>query len=122
MDQTAVPRDAEGGLDEAGARHVAASEAKATFSALIEGVQHRGERYVIERHGKPAAALVSVDELGRLAGRDEAAAGVNDGLSGFIGLFADIMTDDEIDNMVAAIYADRERDVPRAVDISGWIE
>ena len=34
-------------------RHVGVAEAKGTFSALIEGVQHRGERYVIERHGVP---------------------------------------------------------------------
>ena len=48
---------------ESGPRHVGVAEAKGTFSALIEGVQHRGEHYVIERHGKPAAALVSVEEL-----------------------------------------------------------
>ena len=30
------------------------------------------------------------------------------------------ITDDEIDEMVEAIYADRERDVPREIDTSDW--
>ncbi len=119
MNDTAAPRDAEDGLDDAGARHVAASEAKATFSALIEGVQHRGERYVIERHGKPAAALVSIDELDRLGASRGTRPGMNGGL-GLIGLLADYMTDEEIDEMVDRIYEDRRRSLPRPVDTSDW--
>ncbi len=119
MNETAAPRDAEGALDESGARHVAASEAKATFSALIEGVQHRGERYVIERHGKPAAALVSVDELERLGASRGTRPGMDGGL-GLIGLLADYMTDEEIDEMVDQIYEDRRRNLPRPVDTSDW--
>ena len=57
---------------------------KATFSALIEGVQHRSERYVIERHGKPAAALVSVEELERL-GAEQATPSGRTGGWGLIG-------------------------------------
>ena len=104
---------------EGGPRHVGVAEAKATFSALIEGVQHRSERYVIERHGKPAAALVSVEELERL-GAEEQAKRRNDGLSGFIGLFDGLLTDEEIDEMVDHIYAGRERDrySPARVDFS----
>lgn len=119
MNDTAAPRDTEDGLDDAGARHVAASEAKATFSALIAGVQHRGERYVIERHGKPAAALVSIDELDRLGASRGIRPGMNGGL-GLIGLLADYMTDEEIDEMVDRIYEDRRRNLPRPVDTSDW--
>ena len=111
---------ADGESPEAGPRHVGVAEAKATFSALIEGVQHRSERYVIERHGKPAAALVSVEELERLeAGRLPAWRPT--GGWGLIGLLSDIMTDEEIDDMVDAIYADREQDVPRDIDTSDWV-
>lgn len=120
MTDSSAERDYPAERHEAGARHVGVSEAKATFSALIEGVQHRGERYVIERHGKPAAALVSMDELEGLEDRKAAPTRQNDGLSGLIGLFSGIMTDEEIDDMVAAIYADRERDVPREIDTSEW--
>ena len=67
---------------------------------------------------------MSVEELERIE-RIEAQrpgrADPNDGLSGLTGLFSDLMTDDEIDDMVAAIYADRERDVPREVDTSDWV-
>ena len=100
---------------ESGPRHVGVAEAKATFSALIEGVQHRSERYVIERHGKPAAALVSVEELERLE-----AGPIRTGGWGLIGMWRGILTDDEIDEMVEAIYADRERDIPRDIDTSEW--
>lgn len=107
------PVDGESAGD--GPRHVGVAEAKATFSALIEGVQHRSERYVIERHGKPAAALVSVEELERLGAGDRRTGGW-----GLIGMWRGILSDDEIDGMVAAIYADRERDVPREIDTSDW--
>ena len=106
---------ADGESPEAGPRHVGVAEAKATFSALIEGVQHRSERYVIERHGKPAAALVSVEELERLE-----AGPIRTGGWGLIGMWRGILTDDEIDEMVEAIYADRERDIPRDIDTSEW--
>ena len=103
-----------------GPRHVGVAEAKGTFSALIEGVQHRGEHYVIERHGKPAAAIVSVEELERLEA-DRLPAWRPTGGWGLIGLLSDIMTDEEIDDMVDAIYADREQDVPRDIDTSDWV-
>ena len=102
-----------------GRRHVGVAEAKGTFSAMIEGVQHRGERYVIERHGKPAAALVSLEELDRLESQRPTPQGMTGGL-GFIGMWRGILTDEEIDDMVDAIYADRENDVPREVDTSDW--
>ena len=113
-----TPAGYDEGLED-GPKHVGVAEAKATFSALIEGVQHRSERYVIERHGKPAAALVSVEELERL-GAEESAERRNDGLSGFIGLFDGLLTDEEIDEMVDHIYAGRERDrySPARVDFS----
>ena len=103
-----------------GPRRVGVAEAKATFSALIEGVQHRSERYVIERHGKPAAALVSVEELERLEADRPPESGRTGGL-GLIGMWRGILSDEEIDDMVAAIYADRERDVPREIDTSDWV-
>ena len=102
-----------------GRRHVGVAEAKGTFSAMIEGVQHRGERYVIERHGKPAAALVSLEELDRLESQRPSPRGMTGGL-GLIGMWRGSLTDADIDDMVDAIYADRENDVPREVDTSGW--
>ena len=36
------------------------AEAKARISELVDGAEHRGQRVVILRHGKPAAAIVPV--------------------------------------------------------------
>jgi len=36
------------------------TEARKEFSDLVEKVQYQGDAYIISRHGKPAAAVVSV--------------------------------------------------------------
>lgn len=99
-------------------RHVGVAEAKGTFSSLVEGVQHRGESYVIERHGKPAAALVNLDELEELEARGRAAEGMTGGL-GFVGLWGDTPRD-VIDELMEHIYAERDHDTGRDVDTSAW--
>jgi prevent-host-death family protein len=99
-------------------RHVGVAEAKGTFSAMIEGVQHRGERYVIERHGKPAAALVSVEELGIIEARRAPSEQMTGGLR-LLGLWRDVPRD-AISEVVDHIYAERERDLGREVDTSSW--
>ena len=55
---------------------ISASQAKAHLSHLMAQVAYRGERYVIERRGKPLAALVSLadfDALERLQGQQRQA-------------------------------------------------
>ncbi len=41
-------------------------EAKTHLSEYLNRVRYGGERIVIERHGKPVAALVSTEDLARL--------------------------------------------------------
>ena len=48
---------------------VSVAEAKAQFSELVNRVVHRGERFVITRHGKPVVALVGVEDLHNLEER-----------------------------------------------------
>lgn len=48
------------------AGRVGTHEAKTHLSEYINRVRYGGERVVIERHGKPVAALVSVEDLERL--------------------------------------------------------
>jgi prevent-host-death family protein len=50
---------------------VTASYAKDQLASLLERTRVGGERIVIEKHGKPAAALVSVADLERLERLDE---------------------------------------------------
>lgn len=47
-----------------------ASIARDSFADTVNRVAYRGERIVLERHGKPVAALVSLDDL-ELLGRLE---------------------------------------------------
>ncbi len=43
---------------------ISATEAVRHFSELLNNIKYRGDRYTIIRGGKPAAALVPVDEAG----------------------------------------------------------
>ncbi len=36
------------------------TQARAELSTLVEQVQHQGDTYIINRHGKPAAAIVPI--------------------------------------------------------------
>jgi prevent-host-death family protein len=45
---------------------VGTHEAKTHLSEYLNRVHYRGERVVIERHGKPVAALVGMEDLARL--------------------------------------------------------
>lgn len=47
-------------------RRVPASEARATLAELLEAVGEHSERILIERRGKRAVAIVSVDDLQQL--------------------------------------------------------
>ncbi len=44
-------------------RRLGVAEAKAHFSDVLGEVRYRGERFVIERHGTPVAAIVPITDL-----------------------------------------------------------
>lgn len=44
-------------------RHTSASALRSTLSDTLARVSHGGERIIIEKNGKPAAALVSIADL-----------------------------------------------------------
>jgi prevent-host-death family protein len=48
------------------------AEAKNHFSDVLRRAEYGGERVVVERHGKPVAAIVSTDDLRRLEATDDA--------------------------------------------------
>lgn len=43
------------------AKQKGVTEARSEFRTIVDEVQHKGETYVIHRHGKPAAALVPIE-------------------------------------------------------------
>lgn len=48
------------------ATRLSVNEAKTRLSEYLNRVTYRGERFVVERHGKPVGALVSLDDLAKL--------------------------------------------------------
>ena len=99
------------------AKKIGSADAKAHFAELVSRVEYRGERVIIERRGKPVAALVSVEDLQSLRspqeGQPEA---VPQQPLALEGIWAEV-GDEEIDAMVEHIYATRERDLGRPVSI-----
>lgn len=94
---------------------VSAVEAKAHMSELVAEVAYRGTHVIIERRGKPVAALVSVAELERLE-QGQATSGRPRGALALLGAWRDV-GDDIIDAIVADIYAQRELDKGRPVEL-----
>ena len=94
---------------------VSVARAKAELSALMAAVAYQGQRVVIERRGKPMAALVSVDDLEQIDGERATSARPRGALA-LIGAWGNI-DDSEIEAMVADIYAARQQDTGRHVEL-----
>ncbi len=92
------------------AKKISAAQAKAKLSELLARVAYGDERYIIERRGKPIAALVSLNDLERLNGEAAEAPEEPKGALALVGLWDGIMTDEEVDEFVAHIYAEWEKD------------
>lgn len=83
-------------------------EAKKRLSELMSRVVYKGERFVIQRRGRPMVALVSAEDLARL--EEEPAA--PKGLLAAVGAWADF---EELDEVMQEIYRQRRRARDRAV-------
>jgi len=99
------------------AEKVSAAKAKAQLSALMAEVAYGGKHFIIERRGKPLAALVSVEDLERLEQGQVASVRPDWALS-LVGAWREV-GDEEIDALVAHIYAEREKDMGRPVELEG---
>lgn len=89
-------------------KNIGVAEVKKSFSAVISEVSLKGEHFVIEKKGKPMAALVSVQELQQiegLKGREK-----NKGLLAAIGAWEDF---EGLENVVSAIYKGRKKSKDR---------
>jgi prevent-host-death family protein len=42
-------------------KSIGITKARDEFRRIVDGVQHQGEKYVINRHGKPAVAIVPIE-------------------------------------------------------------
>ncbi len=92
------------------------TKAKAQLSALMARVGYGGERFVIERRGRPLAALVGVQDLARLEGEKGDARSRPMGALALVRAWGEAEERD-LDAVLGEIYAERERDTGRPVDL-----
>ena len=97
------------------AKKVRVTEAKAQLSALMARVGYGGERFLIERRGRPLAALVGVGDLERLE-REGDAPSRPLGVLALVGAWGEVEERD-LESVVGEIYAERKRDTGRSVDL-----
>ena len=97
------------------AERVSAAKAKAQLSTLMAEVAYGGKHFIIERRGKPLAALVSVAELEKLE-QSQGLSAQSHWAIALVGGWGGL-EDEEIDQFISDIYAAREKDVPRPVEL-----
>ena len=88
------------------------ADAKKHLSELMGRVAYNKERSLVERRGKPMAALVSAEDLARLEQEPK----TGQGLLSAVGACADF---DEWDQMIGEINRQREQAQERAVPLDG---
>lgn len=95
------------------------SRIKAQLSEFIGRVNYGRERIIVLRHGKPVAALVSVEDLHRLEtlGASAAAVAPAAGEHPILRVFGAWADSPELDMIEAEIYADRLRPSDREVSL-----
>ncbi len=89
---------------------VGVAEVKRHFSEVIGKVSHKGEHFIIERKGKPVAALVSVNDLESV--EKTGAKAKKGGLLAAIGAWEDF---EGIEEVIEDIYEKRKKSKERRV-------
>jgi len=90
------------------AKALSVAETKRRFSDVLGSIHHRGERVVVERRGRPIAAIVPLDDLARLEG------GSARGVLALVDAFADAKKLPRIlDDVVRARGRQRHRPAPK---------
>ena len=96
-------------------KKISAAKAKAQFSSLLAEVAYGGQPIVIERRGKPFAALVSVEDLRQLEQYRTTSARPQGALA-LVGAWRAI-EDVDMDALIVDIYVQREKDMGRPVEL-----
>jgi antitoxin (DNA-binding transcriptional repressor) of toxin-antitoxin stability system len=88
--------------------NIGVADVKKSFSTVISEVSLKGEHFVIEKKGKPMAALVSVQELQQIEGSKKMK---KNGLLAAIGAWEDF---ENLEPTVSAIYEGRKKSKDRS--------
>jgi len=94
------------------AKGIGVAEAKRKFSELLARAAYGGERFIIQRRGKPIAALIGLDDLMML--EEEAQVEEPQGLLAAAGALADYEGFEEI---MAEVYRSRRSAKGRKVEL-----
>jgi len=97
------------------AQRISIVEAKAKFSEVVDGVLHGRGNYVIERRGRPVAAIVSIGALEQIEAIEPSAPHPGGALA-ILGAWGDV-PDSEIDAFLVDVRAERDRDTGRPVHL-----
>jgi len=92
------------------AKKIGVAEVKKQFSAVISEVSLKGEHFIVERKGKPTAAMVSVKDLEMIEGSKRREK--KKGLLAAISAWEDF---DDLEKMVMTIYEGRRKAKERGV-------
>ena len=96
-------------------KKVNAAEAKTQLADLMAEVASGNQRVLIQQKGAAPVALVSLADLARLE-REDGTGWESLGLLSLVGAWSDL-SDEEIDQFIADIYASREADMGRPVEL-----
>ena len=96
-------------------KRVSAAQAKAQLSALSAEVAYGGQPIIIERHGVPLVALVSIGDLETLS-EVRATVAQPKGALALVGAWQDV-GDEEIDALMCDIYEQRLADSARPINL-----
>ena len=83
---------------------------KKNLSELMSTAAYNNERFLIQRRGKPMAALVSIEDLTRLEKEPVAP-------KGLLAAVAELAEFEGLESMVEKIYRQREQAQDRPVDL-----
>ncbi len=95
------------------------ADVKTRLSEFINRVLYRDERIIISRRGKPIAALISLEDLHRLEAleREEKRGDEPEAAHAIMQAYGGWSARDDLDDLVAEIYADRETASGREVNL-----
>jgi antitoxin (DNA-binding transcriptional repressor) of toxin-antitoxin stability system len=91
-------------------KKVGVAEIKRTFSAVVSEVSLNREHFIIEKKGKPMAAIVSVEELAIIEGLEKG--GKRKGLLSAIGAWEDFP---DIEKTIENIFDERSKSKDRDI-------
>jgi len=90
--------------------NLSVAEAKKRFSEIMGRVVYGGERFIIEKRGTPAVAVISLEDLARL----EDPRAPRKGIAAIAGGMADFP---EFGEIMDAVYRERQLDKGRKIDL-----